>query len=116
MLFKERVFEPLKRELLGSMAPPEPPLARTLKAGSELSNPSVLAEYSRKAWDEPDDEKANHPPWPERLSALGYSAPPTIEPVRQTALSTMLGGELTTERIRHFDGEWTSIVARNLDR
>ncbi|TGP38758.1 hypothetical protein EN826_003820 [Mesorhizobium sp. M1D.F.Ca.ET.183.01.1.1] len=115
-LFKDRVDDPLRRELLGSMTPPEPPLARMLKAASVLSDRAALKEHIQKAWDAPDDEKSDHPPWPERLAALGYSSPPTIEPVEHTALSTLLLSETVAERARHFDDEWTSRVADHLDR
>lgn len=115
-LFKDRVDDPLRRELLGSMTPPEPPLARMLKAASELFDTAKLNENIQKAWVAPDDEKSDHPAWPERLAALGYASPPTIEPVEHTALSTLLRSETVTERVRHFDEEWTSRVADHLDR
>ncbi|WP_296746213.1 M48 family metallopeptidase [Mesorhizobium sp.] len=116
MLFKERVDDPLRRELLGSMTAPEPPLARTLKAALDLTDAGVLGTFVQKAWHEPDDEASDHPPWPERLAALGYNSPPTIEPVRETALSKLLRDDTIAERIRHFDGEWTSRVSDHLDR
>ncbi|RUT99476.1 hypothetical protein EOD23_25030 [Mesorhizobium sp. USDA-HM6] len=116
VLFEDRVYDPLRRELLGSMAPPEPPLVRTLKAALGLSNPDTLREYVQKAWDAPDDVTSDHPPWPERLAALGYSSPPTIEPVKHAALLTLLRGETVAERVHHFDDAWTSRVADHLDR
>lgn len=116
LLFEERVNEPLKRELLGSMVPPKPPLRRTLKAATELFDSDILNEYVQKAWNEPDDPASGHPPWSERLNALGYNAPPAIERIREMALSTLLRGETVEECVRHFDDEWTSRVADHLDR
>lgn len=114
--FDDRVYNPLKRELLGAMAPPRPPLDRVLVVCSDLSSTSLLQEYALKAWDTPDDEKADHPPWSERLAALGYSSVPTIEPVLVPALSSLLSNEMVAERVRHFDSEWTSTIADYLDR
>ncbi|UVK36912.1 M48 family metallopeptidase [Mesorhizobium sp. AR10] len=114
--FNDRVYTPLKRELLGTMVPPRPPLDRALMAANELSSHPILQEYAQKAWDAPDDEKADHPPWSERLAALGYSSVPTIEPVLLTALSSLLSNEIVAERVHHFDGEWTSKIADHLDR
>lgn len=68
------------------------------------------------AWDEPDDETADHPPWSERLKALGYDATPQIEAVRLTALSTVLPVDLVSERVRYFDDKWTAAVANHLER
>ncbi|TIQ35483.1 MAG: hypothetical protein E5X48_14035 [Mesorhizobium sp.] len=116
ILFDERVHAPLRRELLGSMTPPEPPLARMLKAASELFDAATLKEHVQKAWDAPDDQTSDHPPWSERLLALGYGSPPAIAPVKYTALSTLLRSEMVAERVRRFDGEWTSRVADHLDR
>lgn len=116
LLLKERVHAALKRELLGSMTPPEPPLARSLKAALELSRPDVLSKYTQMAWDESDDEASDHPPWSERLKALGYDAVPLIETVQLTALSTVLPIDMVSERIRHFDDEWTAKTANYLER
>ncbi|TIS25741.1 MAG: hypothetical protein E5X07_11270 [Mesorhizobium sp.] len=81
-----------------------------------MSSTSLLQEYALKAWDDPDDEKADHPPWSERLAALGYSSVPTVEPVLVPALSSLLSNEMVAERVRHFDSEWTSKIANYLDR
>lgn len=114
--FEHRVYDPLKRELLGTMVPPPPPLDRVLRAAKELSSHSILQEYAQRAWDAPDNESADHPPWSERLAALGYSSVPAMEPVLVSALSSLLSNEVVTERVHHFDGEWTSKVADHLDR
>lgn len=115
LLFKDRVDDPLRRELLGSMTPPEPPLGRTLDAASELSRPNLLNTYVLKAWDAPDDETSDHPPWSERLAALGYNSPPIIEPVQHTTLS-LLDCQTVAESVSHFDDEWTSRVADHLEK
>ncbi|MBZ9719965.1 M48 family metallopeptidase [Mesorhizobium sp. AD1-1] len=114
--FNDRVYTPLKRELLGMMVPPHPPLQRVLMAANELLSHPILQEYAQKAWDAPDDEKADHPPWSERLAALGYNSAPTIEPVSISALSSLLSSEIVVERVHHFDSEWTSKIAAYLDR
>ncbi|MER8804448.1 M48 family metalloprotease [Mesorhizobium sp. M0998] len=114
--FDDQVYIPLKRELLGTMVPPRPPLERILAAASHLSRLPILQEYAQKAWDAPDNESADHPPWSERLTALGFSSAPEIEPVLVSALSSLLSDEVVAERVRHFDGEWTSNIADDLDR
>lgn len=114
--FDDQVYIPLKRELLGTMVPPRPPLERILAAASHLSRLPILQEYAQKAWDAPDNESADHPPWSERLTALGFSSAPKIEPVLVSALSSLLSDEVVAERVRHFDGEWTSNIADDLDR
>ncbi|MER9201357.1 hypothetical protein NKH74_19460 [Mesorhizobium sp. M0933] len=103
--FDDQVYIPLKRELLGTMVPPRPPLERVLAAASHLSRLPILQEYAQKAWDAPDNESADHPPWSERLTALGFSSAPEIEPVLVSALSSLLSDEIVAEHVRHFDGE-----------
>ncbi|MER8455939.1 hypothetical protein NKH89_03370 [Mesorhizobium sp. M0923] len=70
----------------------------------------------KKAWDARDNESADHPPWSERLIALGFSSAPEIEPILVSALSSLLSDAFVAERVRHFDGEWTSNIADDLDR
>ncbi|MER9430142.1 hypothetical protein [Mesorhizobium sp. M0408] len=86
------------------------------KHASHLSRLPILQEYAQKAWDAPDNESADHPPWSEHLTALGFSSAPEIEPVLVSALSSLLSDEIVAERVRHFDGEWTSNIADALER
>jgi hypothetical protein len=113
--FKDRVYDPLEHELLGAMSPPRPPLERLLEAAKQLSTRDLLHEYAHKAVAAPDDAKSDHPPWSERLGALGYAEIPAIESVVVPAL-TLVNGDFAAERIREFDRKWTSDVADYLDR
>ncbi|MCP9230216.1 hypothetical protein NMG46_08145 [Mesorhizobium sp. LMG 17147] len=81
-----------------------------------MSRLPILQEYAQKAWDAPDNESSDHPPWSERLIALGFSLVPKIEPILVSALSSLLSDTIVAERVRHFDGEWTSNIADDLDR
>lgn len=113
-LAKEEVYLPLEKELLGAMSPPHPPLGRLLEKLPRLKNRETLNLYMRKEREEPDDPNADHPPFAERLRALGYESLPPIEPVTESVLHSVLGGRLEQELVARFNNEWTNTVSDRL--
>ncbi|MBD9597677.1 M48 family metalloprotease [Ensifer sp. ENS05] len=111
---RETVHEPLRTELMGAVSPPSPPLKRVLQAAHKLTDQAVINTYALRAWDVPVDEKASHPSWAQRLSALGYSEAPQIEPVTTTALSSLLDESTSIRMTEAFDKAWTSRIANFL--
>ena len=115
-LYERKVEEPLAKELLGAMSPPRPPLARFLDLASELTRRRELAEYARLALEKPIDSTSDHPPFGERLAALGYSSMPEVEPITLSGLSMITDQKKLADLIREFDDAWTTMVADALER
>ncbi|RVC81977.1 hypothetical protein EN745_08140 [Mesorhizobium sp. M4A.F.Ca.ET.022.05.2.1] len=114
--FAEKVYEPLRREVMGALRPPRPPLARLLEAAGELSQAQYLNACAQKAWVRPDDGKSTHPSWAQRLAALGYVEAPEIAPIRRTALSTLLSPDTAEQQIAAFNSRWTGQMEDYLQR
>ncbi len=112
--FRETVYEPLRNELIGAVHPPRPPLQRVLQTAPKLMEQAVLERYALSAWGIPVDEKASHPSWAQRLSALGYSELPQINPVTTTALAVLLDESTSARMSDTFDKAWTGRIANYL--
>lgn len=114
--YEKEILEPLRRELLGSMAPPRPPLQRFLDRCGELGDRQALAKAMDGALQEPDNETDDHPPWQERLEALGFKQMPEIQPVSEPALAEMLDTQFAASLIAEMSKEWSGQVAQGLER
>ncbi|RWA64352.1 M48 family metallopeptidase [Mesorhizobium sp.] len=114
--FTEKVYEPLRREIMGALRPPRPPLARLLEMAADLSQSQYLNRCAQRAWERPDDGKSTHPSWAQRLAALGYVETPEIDPIRRTALSTLLNPETAEQQIAGFNNRWTERMEDYLQR
>jgi len=114
--FKEKVYDPLHRELMGAMRPPRPPLDRVLEMAGQLSQHACLGACVQRAWDHPDDEKSTHPSWAQRLAALGYAKAPDIQPIAVTALSTLLSPDAAQRQIADFNKTWIGQMEDYLQR
>ncbi len=110
----EVIYEPLKHQLMGAAVPPRPPLDRIFEVIEQLADPAVLADYVGRAWQEPADPNGSHPSYAERLSALGYEKLPTVAPISEQALSTLLTKETAKQYIVDLDMAWTNRVANAL--
>jgi hypothetical protein len=64
----------------------------------------------------PDDGKSTHPSWAQRLAALGYVEAPEIEPIRRTALSTLLNPDTAEQQIAAFNSRWIGQMEDYLQR
>nr|WP_188164411.1 M48 family metallopeptidase [Oryzicola mucosus] len=116
-LLKDRVYDPLNREVRGAMSVPKPPMMRILKEAHRLQN----AAFVQKTLlvpdpDGSDDSESTHPNWRKRLAALGYEELPLIDPPIGSALDRTLSRAFTAEKIAELDTKWTSMVADYLDR
>lgn len=116
VLFKEKVYDPLHRELMGALRPPRPPLERLMETAGQLSEHAYLNACAQKAWERPDDEKSTHPSWAQRLTALGYAEAPDIEPITVSALSTLFSSNTAERYIAEFNKAWTEQMEDYLQR
>lgn len=114
--FAEKVYEPLRCEVMGALRPPRPPLTRLLETAGELSQRPYLNACVRMAWERPDDGKSTHPSWAQRLAALGYAEALEVEPIHLTALSTMLNPDVAEQQIAGFNCKWTEQMEDYLQR
>lgn len=112
----DEVHEPLKRELMGAIKPPRPPLERLLEKSRSLTSSEQILKLARRAADQPEDPDGTHPPVLQRLRALGEEFPEKIDPVKQPALNTMLGEAFAAASIRRLNDDWTRNIAEYLER
>ncbi|MFI0849414.1 M48 family metallopeptidase [Mesorhizobium sp. IMUNJ 23232] len=116
LLFKEEVYDPLERELMGAMQAPRPPLDRVLEKSALLSDRSLLNAYAGKAYAQPDDPGSTHPSCAQSLAALGFHEKFDVEPPIKSALSEILDSSLTERKIAEANRDWIVKVDDYLQR
>jgi hypothetical protein len=110
------VYEPIGKEIVGSMAPPTSALERILGLPDPICDPECFHRCWVESLDEVADPLASHPTTRQRLEALGMSPGWRIDPIETSALSAFVPTELLQRARAAFEERWQDDLATMYER
>ena len=97
------IYKPLKKELLGAIRAPTPPLQRIVRQLDAIRAPDGIAVAALPAQEDAD---ATHPHVRTRLANLGFADIPDIDGAATSAADALLSADTLNELLTGFDREW----------
>jgi Zn-dependent protease with chaperone function len=112
----EVVFTPLRKELLGAITAPAPPLQRIISQLEKLRTPDrIEAAALARLTSEKDDSDATHPSLRRRLANLGYTEIPKLDVPHTSAADSLLSNQAFKDLVARLDNQWSKTVAAAVD-
>lgn len=111
----ELIFDPLEKELLGAIRVPQPPLQRICDQLPDIRAIAPLMAAATAGLQKTEKADATHPPFPKRLSALGFREIPAISDLAEPALGRALTDDDARTFMTRFDNEWCKQARTRVD-
>jgi Zn-dependent protease with chaperone function len=111
---KFAIHEPLQKTLNNAMSVPPSPFAQLIERLEEARAPVTIQKYANIELSEPSEPSDTHPPFSERLKAIGFDGVPPLGDFGPSALSKLLPETKISELRAKFEKDWESSIARYL--
>lgn len=113
--YEVEIVAPLEKVLVGAIAVPPSPVRQFIDRIDEIRDPARLAAAAAAAFVEPPDPEASHPPFSDRLKALGCAHVPEIGPLGPPSLAELVPEDLKDRILRDAEAEWERNISRYLN-